>query len=228
MKYFKGLHKGERAFVIGNGPSLKKFNLSLLDEALTFGSNRIYLSGFVPTYYACTDILVGQDNRDEILSLDANKFFCDDLRRQFESDPTAHFLRRLEVYDGEGRPWFGRDLTEGFYFGGTVTYLLLQLAAYMGVMTVYLLGIDHRYTIPPGAEQLYQGAYISRGPDPNHFDPDYFGPGRRFHDPRLDRMTKAYEAARNAFALKGAKIYNLTPGSALEVFPKMHAREVGV
>ena len=40
---FKDIHKGKRAIIIGNGPSLKQTDLTKLKEEFTFGLNRIYL-----------------------------------------------------------------------------------------------------------------------------------------------------------------------------------------
>ena len=39
----KDIHKGQRAFIIGNGPSLKQTDLTKLKNEFTFGMNRIYL-----------------------------------------------------------------------------------------------------------------------------------------------------------------------------------------
>jgi hypothetical protein len=39
----KDVHRGERCFIIGNGPSLKKTDLSRLSGEFTFGMNRFYL-----------------------------------------------------------------------------------------------------------------------------------------------------------------------------------------
>src|SRR6187551_16933 len=50
----KDIHKGKRAFIIGNGPSLKQTDLSKLKNEITFGMNRVYLAfpdwGFSTTY----------------------------------------------------------------------------------------------------------------------------------------------------------------------------------
>ncbi len=39
----KDIHRGERCFIIGNGPSLKQTDLSRLKDEFTFGMNRFYL-----------------------------------------------------------------------------------------------------------------------------------------------------------------------------------------
>src|SRR5215211_8834959 len=50
----KDIHKGKRAFVIANGPSLKHTDMSKLRSKFTFRMNRIYLMfkeiGFSTTY----------------------------------------------------------------------------------------------------------------------------------------------------------------------------------
>jgi len=40
---FKNIHKGQHCFVIGNAPSLNKYDLTKLKNELLFGCNRIYL-----------------------------------------------------------------------------------------------------------------------------------------------------------------------------------------
>ena len=60
LESFKDIHKGDRCFVIANGPSLRKMDLSLLQNEITLGMNRIYLlekvNGFSPSYLLCLDI----------------------------------------------------------------------------------------------------------------------------------------------------------------------------
>jgi len=58
---FKDRHKGKRAWIVGNGPSLKQLDMSLLKSEVTFGSNRVYLGfedwGFATTYWCIVDSL---------------------------------------------------------------------------------------------------------------------------------------------------------------------------
>ncbi len=44
LKKYQNLYNGKRCFVIGNGPSLKNTDLSLLKDEYAFGMNRIYLA----------------------------------------------------------------------------------------------------------------------------------------------------------------------------------------
>ena len=73
LKALKNKHKGKRCFVIGNGPSLNKMDLSLLKNEYTFGVNGVFYAfdelGFMPTYYVVEDRLVAEDNRYKINNL---------------------------------------------------------------------------------------------------------------------------------------------------------------
>src|SRR5258708_28843911 len=57
---FRDRHKGQRCFIIGNGPSLKKQDLSPLANEITFVTNSFYVHPIVgdswqPTYYFFSD-----------------------------------------------------------------------------------------------------------------------------------------------------------------------------
>ncbi len=62
LAQLKDIHAGKRAFIIGNGPSLKQTDLSRLRNEFTFGLNRIYLMfpelGFHTTYFVTVNDLV--------------------------------------------------------------------------------------------------------------------------------------------------------------------------
>ena len=64
----KDIHKGKRAFVIANGPSLKQTDMSKLRNEFTFGMNRIYLMfpelGFSTTYLTVVNDLVIEQTAD--------------------------------------------------------------------------------------------------------------------------------------------------------------------
>jgi len=67
---FHNLHQGQRCFILGNGPSLRKTDLSLLEGEVTFGMNRIYLlfpeMGFSTTYFVSINTLVLEQCAEDI------------------------------------------------------------------------------------------------------------------------------------------------------------------
>ena len=74
----KDSRKGERCFIIGNGPSLKQTDLTKLTNEYTFGLNRIYLAfpemGFETTYYLCVNDLVAEQTHEDIEKLTMPRF----------------------------------------------------------------------------------------------------------------------------------------------------------
>jgi hypothetical protein len=216
-------HRGQRAFVIGGGPSLSQTDVRRLKGEITIGSNALFLlfdeMSFLPTYYTVEDVLVAEDRADVINTIrGTTKVFPQDLAYCLRPDEDTVYVNFLRHYSTQ--PFnFSADLVRRAFWGGTVTYLNLQLAYYLGCREVYLIGIDHNYE-PPAREDQVEGTVItSRSTDVNHFHPDYFGPGYRWHDPKVDRMEMAYRQAKRFFEENGGIIYNASARTKLEVFP---------
>ena len=143
----KNRHAGKRAFIIGNGPSLKVADLQRLKQEITFASNKIYLSfeqtDWRPTYYCVMDRLVAQNNREVIQRLEFPKYISDDLRPWINDGPDVVWLRELwnnGVVDPENSEYsptaegcFSTNAFYGVEAGYTVTFSQLQLAYYMGI-----------------------------------------------------------------------------------------------
>ena len=75
---FSEIHNGQRCFLIANGPSLKKMDISPLKNEIVIGMNRIYLLtnkiDLHLDYYICMNELVLEQFRDEIIKLNTIKF----------------------------------------------------------------------------------------------------------------------------------------------------------
>ncbi|MHB1481527.1 MAG: 6-hydroxymethylpterin diphosphokinase MptE-like protein, partial [Bellilinea sp.] len=78
-------HKGERCFVVGNGPSLRTTDLSKLKGEFSFGFNRIFLAaeelGFVPSCLVSINDLVIEQSAAELQAAKMPKFFAWRARR---------------------------------------------------------------------------------------------------------------------------------------------------
>ena len=226
LNIFKNKYIGRRAFIIGNGPSLKKLDLTRLKNEITFGVNSIFYHfetmGFKPTFYVVEDTLVAEDRADEINNLTGMvKIFGTYLNYCLADGEDVIWANVIFDYTNyPGFPNFSRNAAESLWVGGTVSYLCMQLAYYMGFSEVYLVGFDHSYTIPKDAK-IEGNVITSVADDSNHFHPEYFGKGKRWHDPKLDRMELAYKHAKEVFEQNGRIIYNATAGGKLEVFPRV-------
>ena len=227
IKKLKNKYVGKRCFVIGNGPSLKKMNLNLMKNDYVICSNSFYLKfndlDFIPNMITVEDHLVVEDNVKELNELsNITKIFPIDLKKNFYNKDLFFIeLRRAlcnKKTDGNFKFNSGNEI---FYWGGTVLYMNLQIAAYLGFKEIYLIGVDLSYEIPDDA--LIKGSVItSQSDDPNHFDPTYFGKGKRWHLPETQRMQKSFSNAYFEMKKNGVNLYNATIGGNLQVIPKVN------
>jgi hypothetical protein len=148
-------------------------------------------------------------------------FFPAQFRHPAFDRNNHNYFRAIYAFEAAaGFPRFSLDPARLMWIGGTVTYICMQLALYMGFSEVYLVGMDHNYQRPDHVQS--QGSvWTSHGEDPNHFHPQYFGAGYRWHDPQVERMETAYRKARDVYAEQDARIVNATVGGRLEVFDRV-------
>ena len=208
-------YSGERCFILGNGPSLAKTDLSLLRNEKTFGLNRIYLiqssENFRPTFYVCMNDLVILQSQEEIKAIQALKFINWRYRRLFQNDSNTIFLH--ETFS----PGFSTDLSAQIWGGATVTYATMQIAYYMGFHQVILIGVDHRFKSKGIPHQVVTSGDV----DSDHFHPGYFAHGTRWQLPDLRTSEYAYRLAKEAYEANGREILDATIHGALQVFPKI-------
>ena len=223
-------YEGERCFIIGNGPSLNRHDLSLIENEYTFAVNSFFYktreTGFVPTFFTVEDNAVMKENCDEIVKFQPRilKFFPT-LYRKFHpsTDMTVFFEMNRGFYEKTGPnycvPRFSTDMSEVLYCGQSVTYINLQIAYFLGFKEVYLIGMDFDYVIPD-SHRRNGDLILSTTDDPNHFHKDYFGAGKTWKDPKLDRVAMNYRQAKLAYEASGRNIYNATIGGKLEIFER--------
>jgi FkbM family methyltransferase len=225
----KQYNDSKRCFIVGNGPSLNQTDLSMLKNEVTFTVNGFFLKmeelDWVPTFYVVEDHLVAEDRQQWINRLSGPiKLFpvylayCLD-----ESEDTIFFNHQPRVSYPHGFD-FSTDVSKISYAGCTVTFTCMQLAHYLGFKEIYLVGVDASYELPEDAVQSdnYNVDVLDmKSDDPNHFHPDYFGKGFRWHDPQVNKMIEAYEEARRVTEKGASQIYNATVGGKLEVFERV-------
>jgi hypothetical protein len=213
---FRDRHRGDRCFIIGNGPSLAKTDIQRLRGEHTFGLNRGYLLfdriGAPTTFLVAVNRYVVEQFGNDILDAGVTTFLGWRSRRHISDLQRAIFVRRSRLFT------FSTDLArDGAWEGATVTYVAMQLAYHMGFTEVILVGVDHSFSTAGPANKLI----TAEGPDPNHFDPNYFGVGVRWQLPDLEVSETAYRLARQHFEADGRRIRDATVDGKLTVFPKV-------
>ena len=230
LRRLKNTHLWERCFIIGNGPSLNQLDLTKIGDEVAFGVNGIFYKcdeiGWWPRYYVVEDSSVMNENLERILTVPSEKkFFPTNYSKLHpHQDHVNFFVMNRGFYEVKspnfGIPRFSTDAAERVYCGQSVTYINLQLAYHMGFSEVYLIGMDFSYQIPQAFEKKGD-MIVSTGDDPNHFHPDYFGKGKSWKDPKLEKVLLNYQMAKFVFEAAGRKIFNATAGGRLEAFDRV-------
>lgn len=210
---YKSLHKGERCFLVGNGPSLGKLDLRKLEGELAFTVNRGYLAASVglpkTPYYLITDPLTYGPYASEVRQADVGTRFyradvCDlpEYHAAPDREPAIRvpFHRAPTMDDG----YFAEDATTGVFRGFTVLLDAAQLAFMMGCREVYVIGCDLDY---------------------QQADTHVYGTGpieqARLTVMPVPKVLKAMSVAARAFESRGGVFANAGVGGRLDTIPRV-------
>jgi glycosyltransferase involved in cell wall biosynthesis len=233
----KNLYRGQRAFIIGNGPSLNRTPLHLLKNEFTLCFNRFDLMferlGWRPTMYMCVDDRVAENTAsqiNEIIPLAKFAFFPDihpcglDFRDFIEDAHNVFWLSLKSVHDPTG----SYETLPTCSTRGTVAHLGLQVLAFLGFSPIYLVGVDMDYKEHKTVENPHQQKWTAtRDDDPNHFDPRYFGARAKYYRPSTYKvLISGFEHAKELLDRKGIGVLNAGVGGSLEVFPRVDFRSL--
>ena len=234
---FRDCHKGRRCFVIGNGPSLKKQDLSPLANELTLVTNNFYFHPIIsdawqPAYYFLSDpqYFDGYVTLDEFKAMTARiktaKFFVPHHARDFLAKTNALPLDRtfyVAAAGGIGHEWQRKpDLTTLTPGMQTVVQLAIMVAMYMGCSPIYLLGLDHDW-LSHGGEDLhfYSDADAESQPDGHVGNWTYLTLMEA-----MSTMWQYYGTLARVARAEDIKIVNCTRGGFLDVFERQNYEEV--
>lgn len=226
-------YRGQRCFIIANGPSLKQLDMTRLRKEVTLGCNGIYSAfpewGFHTTYLLFEDIEQLELRRHDVgrvrgpikMAALYNAYaFKADSRTIFFNAPR---MRGQLYYWRDLYPQFSTDFASVVHLGSTVTYIMLQLAYHLGCDPVYIVGLDHDYgelpkLFPPGKITITEeNIEIIRG---LHFSNQYYQVGDQIGVPDVAMQEAAYAKARAAFEADGRRVINASAHTALDVFDR--------
>jgi len=242
LEALRDSYKGQRIFIIGNGPSLNKIAIEKLEKEWTFGVNRVYLLfehiKWRPSFYTITDWRVAPDIANEVNSLAGMTFFFPErFRGLLRNGPDVYwYWKHKGMAAGSNvalSKRFAYNIHTGARSGGSVLVTAVQIAYHLGFDPIYLIGADLDYTVPRSVKQSGPlvdgiGLYLesTQDDDQNHFDPRYFGENRRWRAPNITEMIKGFENCRDALEFTNRNIYNATDGGRLEVFKRVDFQEL--
>lgn len=235
----KDSHRGEKCFIIGNGPSLTTEDLDILcrNNVTCFACNKIALiynyTQWRPDYYFCSDPMYYDfksiDEQEQDLTL--RLFPVDVIDGLSKKDTASCFYPLIRRY--MLTPEFGYNICGGVYEGGSVVYQEIQMAVYMGFTEIYLLGVDnsfHYKELPDGRlgiDLSVQSHFYAEDSESKEVEEqlngwvDYGNP----ISAGLYLPDDGYRAAKWHCDNKGIKILNATRGGKLEIFPRVNFDE---
>ena len=145
------------------------------------------------------------------------KCFIADCSEKFWMENTSE--NNLKYHSVRNMNWrgtkFSDDISRKVYFGGTVAYDCIQIAAYMGFKAIYLLGMD---LVPynKGDKSAYRYSNFYEQENQNSPRPQMW----------VDNIINAYEVAKRYGDSHNIHIYNATRGGYLEVFERVNFDEL--
>ena len=224
LKRLKDGHKGERCFVLGNGPSLTFDDLGKLKDEKTFGCNSLCLAfgklGFSTTYFCFQSSGVYKKHKAIIDSLAKDQviYARNCFRLNFKGlshlweDAIPYCLFPHIDYMKEKTKRFSVKPHSIVYDGYTIVYSMLQIAVFMGFREIYILGVDCDY---------------SHGKNNNHF---IGSETEKVREKEINYagllMNQAFERARRFADENGIKIINCAPGGNLNAFERKSLDDV--
>lgn len=160
---FKNLHKGQRCFIVGNGPSLKDEDLSTLKEEVVFTVNKIanhpQFEAMKSNYHFWADpafFALSPDSEEDLelvktffaIKTEENNPICflPSFAGKFIENFNVKEKLNIRTYsapfpfmDGEKREI---DFTKPTLSYQNVVQFAIAMAVYMGFSEIYLLGCD--------------------------------------------------------------------------------------
>ena len=222
-------HLGETCFVVGTGPSMRGIDCSLLRGRSVMAVNgAIYLDGLEATYFVSVSDVFWRHHREALRTVSCRRFLPAFLRDPLEGSAPTSWLNAVmpRIHDAAGQLMplplgFSLQPHRFVALGGTVMVVCLQLAWYLGFDTVVLLGVDHNYGSPANITRgfVHTNDYVSA-----HFMKDYYKSSIFYLD--FSAMDRGYRLGEEAFRSSGRRVVNATPGTKLDVYPKVDLQDM--
>lgn len=213
IRRLKDVHKGKDAVFIGNGPSLDLNTLGKFNQHIFFAFNRFYLAykqtDFRPNYLISADAQMIKDFGSEMIEKsESNVILAADNFTDLNG--SYIWLKLVNIFPA----LFSEDIGKFVTPGGATPYVAMQIAAYMGIRNIYLLGFDYGYKFNTYSND--NNSNFVRG-DGNHFINNYRN-DMPWVPPSYRNIGHSFWTARLYFEALGGEIINLTSGSSLKTF----------
>jgi hypothetical protein len=221
--------------VMGNGPSLKDVDFSLLNGYDTFGLNAAYRAyermDWWPTYHGCFDYRVTENHKEKFINLiNSKKIKKHFYIKNISSEKNFQFINLLK-YGSTNKTNNSIEDFNNFHDNGNSGANACSVGICLGYERIILLGVDCNYVeFVEGSKRDGPGGLVmEKTPEknPNYWFDDYqqkgdeynVPDGLSFHLPTWNML--AYRAAH-----AGVEIINCSPITNLKCFKKIDLENI--
>lgn len=227
---FQNMYAGRRCFVIGNGPSLSRQDLTPLGDEITIVMNSFnrhpILEKWKPTFYCKGD--PSYDSPERIATIpkcleriEAQAYFYHiETKRIFDRhrflDPERVYFLKMVGPPSENSEL---DLTKPIPGYQDTSIMALMIALAMGCSPIYLLGVDYDWLSHRSLDRHFYGT-----DDPiSRYD---LGSESYLHSMKIGIICwSSHEQLREIGLVRGQKIFNATEGGFLDIYPRITLAE---
>lgn len=237
----KDRHRGQRCFILANGPSVKEQDLLPLNGELVIsvsnGYHHPHFSKIAPAYHCVPQLTYTHLFTEEL----ALAWFQEMHGKIGDahlvlSDQEASLIRNNDLFPGRtpsylcmggdaGNMRRHLDLTKVVPQVATVPAMAMMLALYMGVSEIYLLGIDHDWFVKKEYKYFYEPTVL-KGKDFGTAPDGTIQGGLLDELPYIAAVWRQYRAIRLFAEEAGVAIFNATHGGLMDEFPRVRFTDV--
>lgn len=232
LERLKDSHKGERCFLVGNGPSLTGADLNLLQDEFTFGTNMVYKifddTDWRPSFHCVSDTIYASKLGLELSQkVKAPLFTTERTYRRMKLKP----INTTYVHTLQSERYRVRGNIQAYCMvKATVLSLAAEIAFHMGFKEIYLIGVDCTNPHTKG------GHFIENYTTKEVAETDINRIKKRMQKKSLtteqigehiiDRSMEVYSLLNKYAEKHDIHIYNATRGGNLEIFPRVRLEDV--
>jgi len=221
LEQLHNVHSGRRAWIVGNGPSVRHEDLNQIGEQgdIVFCFNRFYMAypetSLREDYVVSADRLMIEDFGQEMIDRSTGlPLFCVDRDEATKLEGQHIRLNKLDV----AMPLFSTNASRFVHIGGSSVFVALQLAFHFGIREVLTYGLDYSFSQTPVFDPRYTiPVCFDEG---NHFIKGYRSE-KPWVPPNWRDISFGFLKSRVAFEANGGRILNATRGGKLEIFDRI-------
>lgn len=236
-------HAGKRCFIVANGPSLREVDIRPLKDEITIAVNSFYhhvdAATVAPPYWVIADPVYWLEAPKHLLPLleaIEQQAICTKLFMPTTAASAMMGLKyglTLDPYFYHMDPSTPPPVSLNFCepvppYAQNVVAVALMLALHLGCSPIYLVGCDHdwwRWTAESYGDAMYENGYTNPK-DARMTMQEAFTFDELMQTVVVQRSQ--YQTLKQIAFGNGIQIINVTPGSALDVFPRASFEELFV